>query len=1060
MVAVAATALAAQNGTITGVVTDASSGLPLAAAQVFIPDLNLGVLSQQNGRYTLTNVPAGRRTVSVQRIGYPEASQAATVTAGQSVELNFRLTQSALQLDQLVVTGTPGGQERRAIGNTVATVSVEQVTQDAAISTMQDLLAGRTGGVQFTALSGNVGSGSPIQIRGTGSFTASRSQPLLVVDGVRVNNSTTAGPQLGNGGQVSVLDDFNPDDIESIEVIKGPAAAALYGTEASAGVIQIITKKGASGAPVFTAAIRQGGNYMPDPAGRLGTYYTCPTSNKAGSTQDGMIPCRTEDELVSYNMYEEANRYIREGYFPWPTKELFSTGYVQGYNLDVRGGTDAIRYFISANRDDETGFVWYNYDKTNRLRGNLDLILTDQFSFTLQTAYTDGTTRFEGATVSDGGLWQDLVWSNGFYLDRLNPFGQTNANGRNWSAPRLGGFQEHLPTDVAQTQAYRDYSRFTGSGTLSFNLAQKDYGNVRTEYSSRAVVGLDKGWDTNTNLYPKADQIVPDNMKQYVSVWGPVYAQTAKGEMTYSRPITTNTTFDAAVTQNLWYGNRMKFQTSVGAQYYIANSDIFTNTGSNFASTSAGTVNLLSPGETRNSYSYIENKSLGFFVQETMSWSDRIFLTGALRFDDNSTFGADAPSQKYPRLSGSWVVSDESFWSINALNSFRLRAAWGKSGRQPDAISGINTYAIIVAQNGGAGFRPSTVGNPMIEPEVSTELELGFEFAALNDRLSGEFTHYNRVNDNQLLSRQITPSLGIPEAVQQNLGRLDNWGWEASLNSHVYNRGSFTFDLDLGADHTDNKIISLREQVSTDNIRIGLPFPNNVVSNWVVSADWVDTGGNYANAFNQRIMAYCDSGVSLAPEGARQTQYGVMPGGEALPCDQILGRNIFVGRGFATYTFRVSPRLTFFDNRLSVFALAEGQYGRTNQASDKMWAHNYDAGIVSRLENDPVWVAGDRLTGTGNDIGKTFYNADFWKLREIGGRFSIPSSMARRFRASNASIAVSARNPVTLWVAQSEISGLKITDPEYGNPTVAGGGGSFYQTPPISSVTATLRLSF
>jgi hypothetical protein len=171
LVLLAVPGLAAQTGTIAGRVIDAGSTLPIPAAQVFIADLDLGVLSQQNGSYILLNVPVGPRTVTVQRIGYRQVTQTVTVAAGQTAVLDFRITEEALQLDEIIITGTPGGTQRRAIGNAVSSVDVTDVVQDVSISGVQDLLTGRTPGVQFTRLSGNVGQGSPVRVRGIGSFT-------------------------------------------------------------------------------------------------------------------------------------------------------------------------------------------------------------------------------------------------------------------------------------------------------------------------------------------------------------------------------------------------------------------------------------------------------------------------------------------------------------------------------------------------------------------------------------------------------------------------------------------------------------------------------------------------------------------------------------------------------------------------------------------------------------------------------------------------------------------------------------------------------------------------
>ena len=211
---------------ITGRVLDQTSGQPLAAVQVFIAGSGVGALSQQNGRYLLLNVPVGTHTISAQLIGYGGQEAQVTVAAGETAVLDFRLAEQALGLDEIIVTGTPGGTQRRAIGNTVATVSAADLTRDVSFANVQTVLQGRTPGVRLAAINGTVGSGTNVEVRGVGSFNLGRN-PLIYVDGIRVNNDGEAGPRTGGERVVNVFNDFNPADIESIEIIKGPAAATL-----------------------------------------------------------------------------------------------------------------------------------------------------------------------------------------------------------------------------------------------------------------------------------------------------------------------------------------------------------------------------------------------------------------------------------------------------------------------------------------------------------------------------------------------------------------------------------------------------------------------------------------------------------------------------------------------------------------------------------------------------------------------------------------------------------------------------------------------------------------
>src|SRR5690606_9822844 len=258
---------------ITGRVTT-TAGEPLAAVPVFIAGSGNGALSQQNGRYLLLNVPARTRTVTGERIGFRWSSAEVVVAAGETVVQDFQLAEQALGLDEIIVTGTPGGTQRRAIGNAVTSLSATDVSQRTAVTNMQDLLGARTPGAQFGRITGNVGTGSAVVIRGIGSFNLG-GDPLIYVDGVRTNNNSRSGPVRGDQREVNPLMDINPADIESIEIIKGPAAATLYGTEASAGVIQIITKRGAQGDAQFDMSIRQGINYLRNPSERIGMRFAC-----------------------------------------------------------------------------------------------------------------------------------------------------------------------------------------------------------------------------------------------------------------------------------------------------------------------------------------------------------------------------------------------------------------------------------------------------------------------------------------------------------------------------------------------------------------------------------------------------------------------------------------------------------------------------------------------------------------------------------------------------------------------------------------------------------------
>jgi hypothetical protein len=230
---------------------------------------------------------------------------------------------------------------------------------------------------------------------------------------------------------------------------------------------------------------------------------------------------------------------------------------------------------------------------------------------------------------------------------------------------------------------------------------------------------------------------------------------------------------------------------------------------------------------------------------------------------------------------------------------------------------------------------------------------------------------------------------------------------------------------------------------------------------WVLNGQF-EAGGSFSNAFGQTLNATCDYGVSLAPDpnAADAGRWGTLPGGPEVDCFTNQNRDVFAGRAFAPWSFSIAARLSLLDNQLQIFAMAEGQYGRIAQENGHAWGHIYNNSRVSRLENDAVWVASQTLNGTsGNDWTKALYEADFWKLREVGLRYNLPSSLTEKAGASRASLALSARNVWTIWQKQTHIYGHVISDPEYGTSSLDGTG-NFWETPAIASLNATLRVTF
>lgn len=383
--------LAAQNQ-VGGRVIDASTGQPMSGVQISIAETGQGGLTQANGRFLIVGVQPARVTLEVIMLGYRTVRQA--VGTG-TVDLVIQMETAALLLDAIVVTGVAGEQQARAIGNTVATVRADQINQIAPPSDVESLLSGTAAGVQIGVGGGEVGNGANIRIRGASSVSLN-SQPLLYVDGVRVNgNNADVGGGVGGVGvdnsvPPSRLNDISPEDIESIEVIKGPAAATLYGTEASNGVINIITKRGKQGAPQFTLTVGQGANWLPNPEEYFpSTYYRC----------QGTSGTCTSGEVTEFNVLREDR--LRYGY------DWFQTGLPQRYAASVSGGSEALRYYFAGDWNRDEGVVDYNWQ--NRLNGRANLDWTPRqdldFHFGIAGVHSKLSSASANQPVTTAILW-------------------------------------------------------------------------------------------------------------------------------------------------------------------------------------------------------------------------------------------------------------------------------------------------------------------------------------------------------------------------------------------------------------------------------------------------------------------------------------------------------------------------------------------------------------------------------------------------------------------------------------------------------------------------------
>ncbi len=975
-----ATPVAAQQRAVQGIVVN-EQGVPISNATVTIAATGLQVLTDVRGEFRVS-LPLSDARLMVSRIGYRPVT-ATLAPADESVRIT--MTGMALDLGEIVVTGTAGRQEARSVGNAVGRANVADILDIAPKEDVLSLLSGQVPGVFVWKAQGNVGSGGPVRIRGVASLNLNR-QPLIFVDGIRIDNDPDAGPSVRSGRLSSRLNDINPDDIETIEIIKGPAAATLYGTEAANGVIQIITKKGVSGRPVVNLRVKQGANWMADPENRY-------------STNWAMIG----GELVSQDVIKDD---IARGF-----GSPFSTGHMMGYSLNVRGGTDELRYFLSAEYDDNEGAVDYNWQRKFGTRVNLSFAPTDKLDISTNLAFVRSTTRFAQA-LSGFDLQAQLVWGSPRTRDG-----------------RLRGYLRATPEAAGTVDSREELIKTVGSITINFRPL--------SWFSHRLTVGGDVGDATNSQLIPRH----PTGSDFF-------FGGRSLGRKEQERRRVSLGTLDYSTTGEFDLTESLNSATSFGFQYYTRSIDETEAIGEQFPAPGVETVGgaAISFGDEF----FEETKTVGLYVQQRLSWKNRLFLTGAVRGDDNSAFGTNFDFVVYPKVSASWVLNEEPFWNLSFVNALKLRAAWGKSGQQPSTFDAARLYAPSTGPGNVSTVTPSAFGNADLEPEVGTEYEVGFDAGLLDDRVSVELTYYNQKTTDALINVQLPPSGGFPGSQTRNLGEIGNSGWELGVDARVLTTRDFIFDLDFTFSTNNSEVLDLAgvPPIGGSDWKHEVGFPLRA---WflrrIVNAEF-DAAGNIVNLL-------CDGGDPNGKLLADGTPGEF--GGPGVDC--ATAPRLFWGPSQPTWEGSIAPTLTIRQNlRLHARVVMRGGNWRNNgDIGAAHWAFRNSRATVVR--DDPVFVAYDEALGDRSQLG--LMDGGFARLRDVSATYTFPSSLASFFSASRASLNLAVTNLAFLWRAQKEIFGRKDQDPDTRGNTNSGLSG-YIQTslPQLRSFTATMRVTF
>ena len=992
----------AQQGAISGQVVDAGNLQPLQGVQVYVPDSDLGTLTDAEGRYTIEGVPAGQVRVRARLIGYQAVSRGVRVAAGESATLDFQLPVSAVSLQEVVVTAT-GGFQKREVGNAIATVDANDVVEKRGSATLTNLLQGQATGVTIRPNSGSVGAAASLNIRGNSSLGLSNT-PIIIVDGARIDNATSIG--AGAGGQdYSVLDDINPDDIESIEVVKGPAAAALYGTQAANGLIRIQTKQGSATEPRWNFRVEQGANWD-------ATDWWAMHWNPTRAPFTGFLMANPKDTIYVTNLLDEESDQTQFFDTPW------RTGHLQTYGGSVRGGDETTTYFVSGQLDANEGNTASNHlDRwTGRANFNIDPGPTTDIS--VSTGFTSSRTRLpESDNSFESLIGNALGFPEQGRMIRSDPnLGGEPIETCYWAFetarggstfPSLDGlplevlteilcspnpFFRATPEKLHTIENTRQQERFTGSASLTFAPFEG--------WTNRVTLGYDEGDAKLSNLIP----VDPERP----------FGANSDGFLFRRNSTSRNLTLDATSSVELQLTEELGSQTTVGAQYFRETVDATEATGRVFPAGSPAINN--SVDQEANDF-FIESRTAGVYFEERLSWRDKVFVSGAVRLDDNAAFGENLGLQTYPSVQGSWVVSEEEGFP-DFFEQLRLRAAWGRAGRQPgpnDALALLTPVPVAFRGDDVLGVSANQPANPDLKPETGEEIELGFDATMWNGRLDLEATYYDSRTENAVVQDQLPPSLGFPGAQFTNIGELYNRGVELGLDVRPLEIPDATWDWRLNLTSNDNEITELETPIIAGSQRFTEGFP-------------------FGSYFAERVFVNDAGEVEIESEAT------------------------FQGQPTPEWEGSVSSTLSLFD-RITIYGLVDFAVGHQHENAFENFSCGF-AACEARLKENPDGTLTDeaRIKETASLSGTEapfIYDADWAKLRTVSARFEMPGEWASIFGARSASLTVAGENLAT-W---TEYPG---TDPEanFAGTDDALIRQQLWTIPPARRVLATLSVTF
>ena len=807
----------AQTSKVSGVVYSEADGEPVIGASVLVVGTDLGVATDIEGKFVIADVPASATTLRVSYMGM--ATQEVKILVGKTIKVI--LTEDGMALDDVMVVAY-GTVKKSAFTGSASVVDAAKL-EDRQVSNITNALSGTMAGVQTLNANGQPGTSSTVRIRGIGSLYASNT-PLYVVDGVPFD------------GDISSI---NPNDIESMSVLKDAAAAALYGARGANGVIMVTTKKGKTHDARISFDAKWGINERQLPnydvletansymetlyqAYRNAGYYNLDYSPEAAHAYANA----NLFDAVGYQMYDlngaeglidvngKVNRLAKLGYSDgtnYITPDDWTAGTInsqmrQEYNLGVSGGTDRISYYFSAGYLEDGGIIENSGFNRLSTRLNVDYQAKKWLKFGANLAYTNSTSRYPGEQTTTNSSGNAFLMAN--MIAPIYPMYVRDANGK-IKYDSNSGLPIYDYGNGKETQYSRNWMSISNPiGDLLYNTEEYlcDIMNNKWFAEITPLKGLKLTASLGTYI---------DNTR-YHSVGNAKYGQSASYHGTatqdYTRTFAMNQQYLA--TYNKTYG-KSTFDLLAGYEAYDLRGENSWATGQNLYKEGDFTVNN-TIDQKRGGGSAYEYSTRGILARANYNYAEKYFVSGSYRRDASSRFHPDNRWGNFYSASAAWVISKENFMNnVNFIDIWKLKASFGQQGNDNigNYYAYLDQYAVTGADGAFADGNLSYKGNKDITWEKSNSFNVGTDFSLWKSKLSGTVEYFNRTTSDMLYSKPVANSNGY-SSIPMNIGSMSNYGWEIELNSNLVERRNFRWDLYANATFVKNKIKELHPDLN------------------------------------------------------------------------------------------------------------------------------------------------------------------------------------------------------------------------------------------------------